>query len=431
MLRNGVDVTSAFAPAGGTTLHGLVSGLTDGVNTLAIATRTGGEASTRIEVTNWPSHGPIFAGAHQRPWICETEASGLGPPPASGPCVGPTSYDWFYRTTAGTFAPLPSTTPPLPADLAQTTTLDGHTVNYIVRVESGVINESIYRIAVIDDPTSPIASPWSPGGRKPGRGWNGKLHYPFSGGASPAYRSGTNSVTSALQDTSLRLGFAVAFGTRNTFGTGANDVVSAETVSMIKERFVEQYGVPRFTIGTGGSGGAIQQHYIAQNYPGLLDAITPGVSYPDLASIAIDVLDCRLVHHYFDNVAGTAHWPSSRRAAVDGYAVATSGERTGKTVCETGWAGFANGWQNPLGDSLRGFSDVVPVAMRYHPRDQSHRRPRHVLGWKRQRLRYRSDQRLRVLAVRQRGRAVRPEGAQQRRDHEGGVSRPQREDRPG
>jgi hypothetical protein len=174
--------------------------------------------------------------------------------------------------------------------------------------------------------------------------------------------------TAALQDTPLRLGFAVAFGTRNTFGTGANDVISAETVSMIKERFIEQYGLPKFTIGTGGSGGAIQQHYIAQNYPGLLDAITPGVSYPDLASIAIDVLDCRLIHHYFDNVAGPANWPSDRRAAVDGYAVATSGDRKGLTVCQTGRAGFAKGWQNATGDDgPRGISDVVPAALRYHP----------------------------------------------------------------
>ncbi len=46
---------------------------------------------------------------------------------------------------------------------------------------------------------------------------------------------------------------------------------------MMKERFIEQYGLAQFTIGSGGSGGAIQQHYIAQNYPGLLDALTPGL----------------------------------------------------------------------------------------------------------------------------------------------------------
>jgi hypothetical protein len=39
-----------------------------------------------------------------------------------------------------------------------------------VRVESGVIDESIYRIAIIDDPTNPISNPW-PSGKKPGPGW--------------------------------------------------------------------------------------------------------------------------------------------------------------------------------------------------------------------------------------------------------------------
>ena len=85
-----------------------------------------------------------------------------------------------------------------------------------------------------------------------------------------------------MRDEPLRLGFAVALGTRNTLGTGCDDVVSAETVMMIKERFIEQYGVPKFTIGLGSSGGAIQQHLIAHNYPGLLDAITPVRSYPDI-----------------------------------------------------------------------------------------------------------------------------------------------------
>ena len=35
-----------------------------------------------------------------------------------------------------------------------------------------------------------------------------------------------------------------------------------------KEHFSEAYGLPRFTIGAGGSGGAIQQLLVAQNYPG-------------------------------------------------------------------------------------------------------------------------------------------------------------------
>ena len=64
---------------------------------------------------------------------------------------------------------------------------------------------------------------------------------------------------------------------------------------MVKERFIEQYGVPRFTITSGGSGGSMQQHFIAQNYPGLIDAITPDISYSDLVSILPDVVDCGLL----------------------------------------------------------------------------------------------------------------------------------------
>ena len=39
----------------------------------------------------------------------------------------------------------------------------------------------------------------------------------------------------------------------------------------------------------GGSGGAIQQHTTANNYPGLLDAITPILSFPDVVSTAMTV----------------------------------------------------------------------------------------------------------------------------------------------
>jgi len=363
VFRNGTEVTGVFVPdAAHHVLIGLVSGLTDGRNVLTAATRgTKPSLNARLEIQNFPISGPIFSGPHQVPWICETDTSGLGPS-SDAHCTVPVRYEWFYRSTANTFKPLPSLTPPFPLDLAQTTTIDGRTVNYIVRVESGTIDQSIYRIAILDDPTAPISNPWSPGGKKPGPGWNGKLSFPFGGGCGPAYRSGRNLVTSALSHDPLSLGFAVAFGTRNTLGNGCDDVVSAETLMMIKERFVEQYGIPKFTIGSGGSGGSIQQHLIAHNYPGLLDALTPGISYPDIASVVVDVLDCRILDNYFDTIANPAAWPGSRRSKVDGYAVST-GVTPGNTVCQNGWSGFANGWQNPTAR----FDPVVPLAVRYDP----------------------------------------------------------------
>ena len=132
---------------------------------------------------------------------------------------------------------------------------------------------------------------------------------------------------------------------------------------MVKEHFIESYGVPRFTIGSGGSGGSMQQHYIAQNYPGLLDAITPGISYPDLVSIISDVTDCGLLTNYFDNTSNPANWPFSRRSKVDGYPAGATVGGTPGTTCKASWDAFAHTWVSPF----NGFSSVVPLAARYDP----------------------------------------------------------------
>ena len=363
---NGQDVSGQLsADASGRKLTGVVTGLQLGKNRLTVSSRDGhrNQHYESLEIVNHPIHGEIF-GPHQRPWVCETAASGLGAPPASGPCVVPTRYEWFYKTTGGATLPLPAG--PLPADLAQTTTIDGNTVNFIVRVESGTINESIYRIAILDDPANPISNPWSPGGKKPGAGWNGKLFYHFVGGAGPGFRSGRNLATNAInvsdtisvRDEPLRLGYAVALGTRNTFGTGGDEVVSAETLMMIKERFIEQYGLPKYTVGLGSSGGAIQQHLIAHNYPGLMDAITPVRNYPDVLSVATDVIDCGLINNYFATAVNPADWPGTRQSKVTGYPV----DPLGRNNC-VGWNAFARDWPGPT----NGFDAVVPLEARYDP----------------------------------------------------------------
>ena len=87
---------------------------------------------------------------------------------------------------------------------------------------------------------------------------------------------------------------------------------------MVKERFTEAYGVPEFTIGDGGSGGAIQQLGIAQNYPGLLDAVAPTVPFPDAISIAPGVTDCGLLGDFFSSDAGSA-FTDDQRTAISGY----------------------------------------------------------------------------------------------------------------
>lgn len=366
LLRNGVDVTPSLVATDSQTLRGIVTGLVDGQNQIDAVIDASGRKFATLTVRNSPVTGPILSGPHQRPWICETEASGLGAPPAAGPCQVATRYDWFYKNTAGAFVPLASLARPFPNDLAKTTTIDGNVVDYIVRVESGTIDESIYRIAVIDDPTNPVANPWSAGGKKPGAGWNGKLYMHFTGGAGPGFRSGRNTVTSPLSlsdsiinnsDDPLQLGFAVAFGTRNTFGTGANDAVSAETATMIKEHFIERYGVPKFTIGLGPSGASSQLHLITNNYPGIFDGIIPDRTFPDQMTFVADVVDCNLLANYFTKKA-PAPWSINKISAVDGYPVSADNS----TTCFSGWSGYAAQWQDPT----KGFDAAVPVALRYN-----------------------------------------------------------------
>ena len=71
-----------------------------------------------------------------------------------------------------------------------------------------------------------------------------------------------------LNDLFLSRGYAVASSSLNVLDNNCSDVISAEIALMVKEHFIETYGVPRYTIGWGGSGGAIQQHLIAQQLPG-------------------------------------------------------------------------------------------------------------------------------------------------------------------
>ena len=108
---NGRDVSAAFSKDAHGRLIGLVKGLDEGKNVVTVSRKDdhhGRDDFDKLELTNHPTTGQIFA-PHQRPWICETEASG---PRRSrrrtDPASAPTKYEWFYRTTAGTLQPLPT-----------------------------------------------------------------------------------------------------------------------------------------------------------------------------------------------------------------------------------------------------------------------------------------------------------------------------------
>ena len=203
-------------------------------------------------------------------------------------------------------------------DVAKTT-VDGKTVDYIVRRERGTINRAIYEIAMLGDPSAPAPDPWTSAA-----GWNGRLVYSFGGGCAAGYRQGLPG--GALTDDFLSKGYAVSVSSLNVFGNNCDDVISSETAMMVKEHFIEEFGVPVHTIGIGGSGGAIQQYMMAQNYPGLLDGLMPQISFSDNA-IYESVIDCTALDHAFGSTK-TA-WNDDQKAAVSGYA-------TWKT-CSEGW----------------------------------------------------------------------------------------------
>ena len=292
---NGVKIAPPMS-ADGDRLEGVVAGLVLGANTLEVrhANGQGNGVSGSIQLTNHPISGPIFSGPHLAPFECRTLQSGLGAP-LDADCSAPTRFDYFYVTTAGKVAPLADPAAPRPADLASTTTSEGKTVPYIVRVESGTINRSIYRIAVLDDPS--VKGQWN------GAGWNKRLIFTLGESTGAQYHQGVNQVTDVLATTAAQLalagGYAQIISTQNVNKLNPNDVLSAEGMMMVKEHFIEAYGVPRWMVGYGGSGGAIQQLLIAQNYPGLMDGILPNAAFPDVFGTMQAVSDCRLLNRYF------------------------------------------------------------------------------------------------------------------------------------
>jgi hypothetical protein len=313
------DVTRVFRSGqGGHVLTGLVTGLADGNNTIAV--KVGRRPAATLTLVNHPITGPVFAGPKEQPFLCQTEefklrAGGTLSAPLDTNCSIKTRFDFLYRSTeGGNLKPLPDPKS-APADLAQATIAGGAAVPYIVRVETGTINRGIYQIAMLYNPARDAGPDFTTGPA----GWNGRLIYTFGGGCMTGwYRQGAT--TGGVEDdVMLRQGYAVASSTLNVLGNNCDDVLATETMMMVKEHFIEAYGLPKFTIGMGCSGGAEQVHPIAQNYPGLLDGIIPGCSFSDVASgIATPLVDARLLNHYFTTLAAMPY-SDQQKLAIAGF----------------------------------------------------------------------------------------------------------------
>ena len=436
--RNGEDVTDAFEREGGA-LVGLVAGLELGQNTLAVVAnrRSSAPAKDRLTLVNHPTTGPIFSGPHQRPFVCQTIQAGLGEPLVDNQagegfrvlnpdgstagwsldCSAETTVDYLYRTTGGEFRSLP-TDGSRPADMA-TTTVDGREVDYVVRRERGTINRFIYSFAML----APFGE--SPSDEPDTSLWNERAIYTFDGGVAIGHRQGTPG-GSALYHDGLRQGYAIIHSSGTRTSVHYNLVLGGETALMTKEEFVERYGVPRYTVGVGGSGGAIQQYVYGQNHPGLLDAGIPQYSYPDMVTQTIHVGDCELLEHYMDVTDGSnPKWRNwENREWLEGFnsdATIPNPYRLGapgNSECVNGWRGLSPLALNPLwAPTFSGVERMDPAGAGADRLDP--------LGGPAQHLRRRAE-RLRPPDVGQRRRPVRARGADRRKHHAAGVPRPER-----
>jgi hypothetical protein len=357
---NGADVTSAFRAEAGNALVGLVTGLRTGANELVARYRDGnGQQGNRatLQVVNHAASGPVFSGPQEQPFYCQTHQFRLYPggpfltsAPLSAPCEAPTRIDHVYRNTAGAMLHFDRNAP-LPADLSYIETNEGRRVPYVVRLETGVVNRAVYQIAILEDPGQAAAAKYP--------GWNQRLVYTFGGGCSGGQYIQGSSHGGVLEHDLLSRGFAVASASLNVYRNNCNDVLSAETAMMVKEKFIETYGPVRYTIGWGSSGGAVQQYTIADNYPGILDGIVPRQSFPDLVQTV--VVDARLLLNYYNN-APAGSWTQDAITRASGFA--TFGQINNNGVGNSGrYEAVQNrpGWPNAV------WNAIVPAEVRYDP----------------------------------------------------------------
>jgi Tannase-like family of unknown function (DUF6351) len=380
--RNGVDVTAAFSDQGGA-LVGLVDGLALGKNELAVFGTTARPLAHR-KLFNYPTTGPIFSGRHQEFFVCNTIQAGLGEPIVDNQagqglrvlnpdgstagwsldCSANTRVDYLYRTTTGSFQPLP-TDGSRPSNMAQTTLLDGRTVDYVVRRERGTIDRFIYSFAML----APFGE--APGGNPDTSLWNRRAIYAFDGGVQIGHRQGTPG-GSALYEPGLSKGYAIIHSSGNRTSTHYNLQLGGEAALMTKEEFIERYGVPLYTVGLGGSGGAIQQYVYGQNHDKLLDAGIPQYSYPDMVTQTIHVGDCELLEYYMDRTDGAnPKWQDwNNREWLEGLNADSAlpnpyqGGLPGNSECVKGWRGLTPLALNPLWfQAFNGLDRMDPAKM--------------------------------------------------------------------
>src|SRR4051794_34237199 len=328
------DVTSKFAPHDGR-LEALVEGLKPGANTLTARMPDGSGA--QLTITNHPIGGPIFSGPQIEPWYCADGA-------LDKQCNRPTTYTWQYKSSSpnGGFAAYDPANPP--SDVATTTTDEGKTVPYIVRLETGTMDRNQYLISVLADPKKPFTR-WS---GPPA--WNHKVYMTHGGGCGEGHNEAA--APDVMADLPLSRGYAVMSTTLENNQENCNMVVQAESVMMAKEHLIERYGDVRYLFGMGGSGGSMAQLYIANAYPGIYDGVIAGATFPDVPYN--DLLDCPGLLRYWESPTSWAPgvvWTEAQEAKAAGLA--------STSVCQA-WTKVPATWYSTTFDPKVGTACDIP-----------------------------------------------------------------------
>jgi len=367
------DVTASFRETAPGVLVGLVSGLVVGENRVTV--RTEGAETESLRLTNYPITGPITSGPHIQPFICQTQTFTLPDGnilglPTDADCSAPTKINYLYMPQGGTTFRAVSRAEDVPTTgVATTTTTLGVTVRFVVRVETSTIDRGIYQSAVLHDPLSdPAPTPFSPP-----RGWNRRLiaiegfgcpgGWYIQGAAIGSLEIPGVMDANLLSPTRLGEGYAMFSNTLQHPSNNCNSVLSAEAAMMGKEHFIKTWGVPKYTVSTGCSGGSYGSIQLADQVPGLFDGALIACTFPDPLGIAFSGSDGHLLTHYF-NVTDPTGFTQAQQVAVSGYkglrAFIDAANQSGRTDPVPNRVDIPGYVSAP-------FNAAVPVALRYDP----------------------------------------------------------------
>jgi hypothetical protein len=373
VVAAGSDQTSRFQQTSPGRLLGVVQGLPVGTSSIDVVPVGGGATLATVSVRNWPIEGPIVSGPRQTPFFCQTQQFMLPDGTTLGAaldanCSIATRVTYMYRAASGgALKPLPSPSA-LPADVATVTTTAGVTVPFVVRVETGTIDRGIYQNAVLFDPTKESA----PTPLSPPKAWNRRL-IAIEGFGCPAgwYTQGAAQGNLAIAGFDFSLlnvdrlaeGNAMFANTLMHASNNCNAVLASEAAMMSKETFIEEFGVPDFTVSAGCSGGSYGSAQPADRIPGLFDGVMLLCTFPDPLSIAFSGSDGHLLTHLFF-ATNPGVFSDAQIAAITGYksvrAFTDAANQAGRTDPVPGRVDYPGYTSAP-------FNTIVPVGIRYDP----------------------------------------------------------------